>query len=92
MSSCPQCKQSWDDGDILEVLTGLRDSGKSYIGWSDAALRDAAAHYGWTAHSPKRFTKLIRVKPDRGRGQDYWMCPHCSAEFKERPNAEARAL
>lgn len=51
---CPECKTSWDGGDILEEAVRRKDNKEYYFGnLSDADLIKYAENYGWTPENKK---------------------------------------
>ncbi len=83
---CPECKTSWDGGDILEELVRLKDEGMGYQDYSDEDLIKAAGDYGWTSENKKRFGNLIGMElsmddPEHYDGVSYWACPECGVAW-----------
>lgn len=84
---CPACGSSWDNGDIFERLSDLRESGDEfYKNKTDAELQEIAGHYGWTPDNPKRFSRVIGVElpyshPQHYDGVSFWRCPDCQTQW-----------
>ena len=94
---CPECKISWDGGDILEhfLEAKFNPSHKQHDYYADrtlAQIREAAGSYGWTQKTPRRFGSDniqgvdLSMDPD-AKGDDqydgvsYWQCLGCGVAW-----------
>lgn len=78
---CPNCKTSWDGGDILEEVTKL----DVYIHKTYKELASIAENYGWTEFNKIRFTRLsTTIRADK----TLYTCPEirCAHVFDEEGN------
>lgn len=84
---CPNCKTSWDSGDIVEILSKLDcNSGKS-----EAEIKSLAANYGWFEHNKVHFSTLISHEID---GRNLLECPNivCGHIFDRFTGQEYKSL
>lgn len=71
---CPNCKATWDGGDILEELKKL----DIHMGRPEKEILELASHFGYTKENKKRFTRVIHNEI-RGEhdGVSFTQCPLC---------------
>lgn len=88
---CPECKTSWDNGDIYEhyleaKFNPLHDMHETYSNKSLGEIKKIAKKYGWTEKNKKRFSKVIGIDcsmsldandDETYDGVSYWQCPDC---------------
>jgi len=83
---CPECKTSWDGGDILEDATRRKDASEPMFDMSDTELIEYAEAYGWTPEDKRRWGNLIGMElsyddPEHYDGVSYWACPECGVAW-----------
>ncbi len=70
---CPNCKTSWDGGDLFESLRSL----DLYKANSDEEIQNIARNYGWTPENRIHSSRLIGIEI-RGLydGVAFYRCPN----------------
>ena len=88
---CPECKASWDGGDIYEHFMEAKfnpyhEQHDHYKGKTVNEIKEVAASYGWSDENQVRFGKVIGIDcswdlnandDERYDGVSYWQCPEC---------------
>lgn len=88
---CPECKASWDGGDIYEhfleaKFNSYHEQHEYYKGKTLIEVKEAAVSYGWSDENQLRFGKVIGIDcsfdlnandDEKYDGVSYWQCPEC---------------
>lgn len=69
---CPDCGESWNDGDIAERLYGTGYYRSPYL------AEEAARNYGWTPENPTRFSKRLTIYSQTTDKTEANQCPFCN--------------
>lgn len=72
LNLCPDCGQSWDDGDIAERLYETGYYRKPH------QAEEAALNYGWTPENPTRFSKRLSIYSRSTDKTEANQCPFCN--------------
>ncbi len=89
---CPECKASWDDGDIYEYFMEAKfnpshEQHNYYKNKTVNEIKDTAGSYGWSDKNQVRFGKVIGIDmsmdlnatdDESYDGVSYWKCPECN--------------
>jgi hypothetical protein len=78
--TCPHCKESWDGGDIRQVIGNL-----DIHQFTDSKKLDAlAAEFGWTPENKKRFSKvkMYQLSHDPDPEKLFAECSHCGNTYR----------
>lgn len=88
--NCPNCKKSWDGGDIYDYLYNLD------INMSKTAqdIEKMASLYGWTPENKKKFSRVrvIEVTINNQYTDVYFECPDCHKAFNSTTSEQYDSL
>lgn len=87
--NCPACNESWDGGDIFEVIQDM----DAFMGKPKGDVIAIASQYGWTEQNKKRFSKVIGVEFTTMKDKlALLQCPTCNHVFNPETSQEFENL
>lgn len=92
---CPECKASWDNGDIYEYYLEAKfnpnhEDHTVFSNKSLAEIKKMAKKFGWTEKNKKRFSRVVGIDcslsldandDEAYDGVSYWQCPDCKVAW-----------